>query len=243
MYRCNHCDFEFESPYCPNCGMKHYPEKLTLTELNSFLVSEVFTLESKLFRTLIDLFIRPHIVTLKFLNGDRQTYYNPIKYFILFGAFSIFLRYILNFDEIFTQLSTDFQSVSSNTTTNQSFDVGRKISRNINNYSFILVFIFALLTKLFNWKSKFTLIDLFVFSFYVIGQTLLMSSIITILMMINPYFFVLNNFIVVPYCVYTLIKLYDRRNLSQILKHILTSVLTYFTFFIFLSIIIILFIR
>ena len=98
MHNCQHCGNVVSENYCSNCGQKRNDGSLILKDLNSYLLEEVFTFESKLFKTIKRLFLNPGHIAWEFIKGDRSTYYNPVKFFILTTALGLFIRFVMDFD-------------------------------------------------------------------------------------------------------------------------------------------------
>lgn len=78
--------------YCSQCGQKKSPKKLSLYQLFSDFLSNVFNLDGRIWQTFISLFI-PGKLTLEYFRGRHRSYYNPIRFFlvtslILFTMFS-----------------------------------------------------------------------------------------------------------------------------------------------------------
>ncbi|MEO1258617.1 MAG: DUF3667 domain-containing protein [Bacteroidota bacterium] len=70
--------------FCPHCGQKNTDGKVTVREMIGEFVNNVFNVDSKLFRTLRDLFI-PGKLTDEYFKGRRIHYYHPMRIFIFTG--------------------------------------------------------------------------------------------------------------------------------------------------------------
>ena len=95
---CRNCQAPLPSPvrYCPECGQKNTDGKITVQEMIGEFINHVFNVDSKLFRTLRDLFI-PGKLTDEYFKGRRTRYYHPMRIFIftgiaLFAALSLKLK-------------------------------------------------------------------------------------------------------------------------------------------------------
>ena len=88
---CNH-PLNEHAYYCPNCGQKALHEDLTFKYFFNEFISNVFSIDSKLVRTLKNLISKPSFLTLEFINGRRIRYINPIQLFL----FSSFLYFLIN---------------------------------------------------------------------------------------------------------------------------------------------------
>lgn len=76
--------------YCHNCGQSSVLKSLTIWSIVGDFFSNLFNLEAKIWRTLIDIW-HPTKLTKAYIHGQRATYYNPLRFFliILFGFFAL----------------------------------------------------------------------------------------------------------------------------------------------------------
>ncbi len=87
---CANCHFPLtkEAGFCQKCGQKNTDGRLTVQELFSQFFDNVFNLDSKIFRTLSAVLI-PGKLTNAFLDGQRQKYYHPIRFFLVLIVISL----------------------------------------------------------------------------------------------------------------------------------------------------------
>jgi hypothetical protein len=78
--------------FCPNCGQKALPERLTLKYFFLEFLSNYFSFDSKFFNTVKQLVLKPAFLSREFITGRRIRYINPIQLFI----FSSFLYFLVN---------------------------------------------------------------------------------------------------------------------------------------------------
>ncbi len=102
MKHCLNCNQSLsqDSIHCPNCGQKSKISELKFRTLISDFFSNLFNVESKLFVSLRDL-VLPGKLTIAFVGGKRQQYYNPIRMFLILLAlfFTLFFFSISSFLE------------------------------------------------------------------------------------------------------------------------------------------------
>ncbi len=79
---CKNCRYSLESThnYCPHCGARVIKNRLTFRNIWQDLSDQLFNLDNRLFRTLIDLFVRPEAVIEGYISGLRRRYMNPFAY-------------------------------------------------------------------------------------------------------------------------------------------------------------------
>ena len=87
---CPNCgeDLPQDARYCPSCGQKSDDKRVTVRDLVKDFFDTVFQIDSRLLRTLLDLFY-PGRLTLRFFAGKHQSYYKPLRLF--FTTMVIFL--------------------------------------------------------------------------------------------------------------------------------------------------------
>jgi hypothetical protein len=84
--KCLNCDFliQPEHKYCPSCSQRT-SEKVTLRSLFANSIATYFSLDSRLFNTLLPLLIRPGKVAKEFIAGKRKTYLYPVQSYLFFA--------------------------------------------------------------------------------------------------------------------------------------------------------------
>lgn len=97
LHKCLNCNQEFDdkSKYCPHCSQLNRPTELRLWSLIKEIVDQVFTINSRLLRTLKYIW-SPSFLTREYIAGKRLKYINPGRLFIFsmlifFGTLVFFL--------------------------------------------------------------------------------------------------------------------------------------------------------
>lgn len=80
---CLNCGEKLLGGYCWRCGQEAVDLHRPLRELLSGLVEDVFSLDTRLLRTLGPLFIRPGLLTREYLAGRRARYVRPLKTYLI----------------------------------------------------------------------------------------------------------------------------------------------------------------
>ena len=88
--RCLNCDALLEGQYCWNCGQRSNTRLISLLELIRDAFGDMFELDSRLWRTLIPLTIRPGYLTAEYLRGRRARYMPPFRMYLVL-SFVFFL--------------------------------------------------------------------------------------------------------------------------------------------------------
>ncbi|MCB1044793.1 MAG: DUF3667 domain-containing protein [Acidobacteria bacterium] len=79
---CLNCEHPVEAAFCPQCGQSTRDLRISFKSLAHDFMGDVFTFDSKLFRTLKPLFIKPGALTESFMLGHRVRFVPPLRLFI-----------------------------------------------------------------------------------------------------------------------------------------------------------------
>ena len=88
--RCLNCDASLQGQYCWNCGQRGNTRLISLFELLRDAFGDMFELDSRLWRTLIPLSVRPGVLTDEYLRGRRARYMPPFRMYLVL-SFVFFL--------------------------------------------------------------------------------------------------------------------------------------------------------
>lgn len=90
---CLNCDATLSGQYCWNCGQRGNIRLISLMELVRDAFGDMFELDSRLWRTLIPLAVRPGHLTRDYLRGRRARYMPPFRmYLVLSFVFFLITR-------------------------------------------------------------------------------------------------------------------------------------------------------
>jgi len=93
---CKNCDNILKGKYCSKCGQKD----VQILKLNQVIIDffdEVLNFDSRLFRTLKYLILKPGFLTKEYWNGKRMKYISPFRLIILTSfIYFIILPYLLD---------------------------------------------------------------------------------------------------------------------------------------------------
>lgn len=81
---CPNCETQCNDEYnfCPECGQKKENNILTFRQFLSNFLGDYFTFDSKIFRSLVPLIIKPGFLTQEYIAGRRQRYIPPLRMYI-----------------------------------------------------------------------------------------------------------------------------------------------------------------
>lgn len=83
MPECLNCGAHLRGQYCGNCGQRGSSRLISLWELIRDAFGDLFELDSRLWRTLVPLVIRPGRLTHDYLQGRRARYMPPFRMYLV----------------------------------------------------------------------------------------------------------------------------------------------------------------
>jgi hypothetical protein len=88
---CSNCGEELHGDYCHRCGQpgRHY--RMPLRELVTDLLQDLLTLDSRLFRSVVPLLLRPGFLTREFNEGRRIRYIPPLRLYLFVSVLFLVL--------------------------------------------------------------------------------------------------------------------------------------------------------
>ncbi|MBX2846735.1 MAG: DUF4286 family protein [Acidiferrobacterales bacterium] len=82
---CANCGAELTGRFCAACGQREEQRVPSIGAVIGEFTNEVFVLESKLWRSLRMLLLKPGQLTSVYLSGQRQKYMSPLRLYLLFS--------------------------------------------------------------------------------------------------------------------------------------------------------------
>lgn len=99
---CLNCGNEVEDRFCSQCGQENLELKDSALHLILHYVQDLFHYDGKLWLTLKSLVLRPGLVAKEYMAGKRQSYLEPIRFYV-FASSVFFLTFFLVLgSELFT---------------------------------------------------------------------------------------------------------------------------------------------
>lgn len=83
---CLNCGAELSGQYCGTCGQRARNRLISLWELLQDAFGDLFEVDSRLWRTLIPLLVRPGRLTLDYLEGRRARYMPPFRMYLVLSV-------------------------------------------------------------------------------------------------------------------------------------------------------------
>ena len=83
---CLNCGGELRGQYCGTCGQRARNRLISLWELLQDAFGDLFEIDSRLWRTVIPLLVRPGRLTLDYLEGRRARYMPPFRMYLVLSV-------------------------------------------------------------------------------------------------------------------------------------------------------------
>ncbi len=87
---CSNCGTPLDGPYCSQCGQRAGTGALRIGDLASEMIGDIFTWDSRLWRTLWPLLFKPGFLTAQYIAGRRARYLPPLRLYLVI-SFVMFL--------------------------------------------------------------------------------------------------------------------------------------------------------
>lgn len=89
---CLNCGTKLEDIFCHHCGQKDLPRRQSMRELIENFIGSFYSFESKFFKTVRYLLLKPGFLPMEYTNGKRESYYHPARAYV-FISFVFFLLF------------------------------------------------------------------------------------------------------------------------------------------------------
>ncbi len=224
--KCLNCGKAVEESFkfCPNCGQSTYQES-DLKSFTKHFMSDYFTFDSKIFKSITPLFSKPGFLTLEYLQGRKIQYIAPLRLFIFSSIIFFLLLGLLDNSSLeTTSLTVDQETLAWN-----SF-----FSSWLPKLFFIFSPLFAMLLALFFKKSQNSYLVHFLFSLH-FHATIFLLGIVYILLswvfsqlgwiIVNQVFLMLSLIFLAVYLWKALRNVYEESRGKIFYKFILLSFL------------------
>lgn len=92
LRNCKNCEQAFDSSYkyCPYCGQES-SEKLTFTVLFKKTIENYLSIDGRFFKSLFTLLFQPGVIARRFVDGKRQTYMHPARFYLFISIVFFFI--------------------------------------------------------------------------------------------------------------------------------------------------------
>ena len=156
---CANCGAPLTGAFCSVCGQKADTQRLSLQTLAGNLLRAIYDMDSKVWRTILDLTKNPGQVALDYIHGGRVRYVNPVKYFITVYAISIALSVVTGELDQSIQYSQQQGGYGELNEEQKALvqeglaDVNEMLTKRMDLVAFLMVPLIAVFTRLHNFRS------------------------------------------------------------------------------------------
>lgn len=218
--KCQNCDSDFSSPFCPECGQKQTAPGFSLTEVFTEFLSGLYNAEAPIVRTFVHMIQSPGKMVGDYISGKRKAYMSPIKFFLFGVAFYFFVRWILDWDPVVSAVGSDAPETP-------AMRVNLWMSANVNLLLPLWIIIMAVFDKLLFFRSPFTFIERLVHKFFTVGEYIIAATILIPLTKILPIFHLINFVIIFGFISYSIVSFHGKASLLGILKAVFIALVTF----------------
>lgn len=232
---CINCGQIIDSSYCPHCGQKNPPKKISLLNLYTDFQARIYGFDGMFPRTIRDLTVRPGEVTRTFVSGNRVKYYGPVGYFFLMVTIFILLLSLLDvsfyeFTQSAGQFGQEVKPGSGQEKVNR--DILDMFSNNMRLFFFLLIPIFAFWLWIFFRKSNYNFLETASLVFFTNGHFFWWSIILLVIYKISGIAVntIISLVLSVTYFAFAASGFYTHQ---KKVKVVLKAVLAWFTAYVF----------
>jgi len=228
---CLNCDEVLTTPFCGACGQKK-AERISLKEFFKIAQRGIVEFKSPLLVTLWGLTIHPGKVYREYLDGRRATYFNPIRY--SFWLITLCVLTSTFFEVPLFDVARHIPESNEKMGTRANELLELLLNSGIIYIYFVMALFQALTVRVFFWKSKFKITELYIVCLLNASHFSLISTLCIILNLYGSmesfYYINLGGLI---YACWAIAELYQPRNIINYMLSVLANFIS-FTIFMFI---------
>ena len=114
--KCLNCSHPFlnKEKFCPECGQANKGDRITFSNFIHEIFNGFFSFDAKFWRTITPLLIRPGKVSRDYIEGKRNRYSNPFRFYFTVSIIFFLIMSISSGIEKFNSLNKESSKTSSN---------------------------------------------------------------------------------------------------------------------------------
>jgi hypothetical protein len=252
---CLNCGAEVTGKFCPSCGQENLETRENFFHLAFHFISDYFHFDSKFFRSLVPLFIKPGFLTKEYWEGKRVHYIHPLRlYFFITIIFMVSATYFYQnldkkvkrsfVDTNVTLSRTDSIALANDPNREQVIqskhdEASRKAFIGMDRYfhdlkyiSFLLLPVYALIFKLLYIRKKNLYVDHLVYTLHLQSFAyVLVGAVFLLALLFQDHLGLVRRitvFLLFAYIVLSLRFLYHQKWWKTILKSVIATGLIIF---------------
>jgi len=214
---CLNCNrsLDAEFKFCPSCGQENRT-KLSFKDLMADFLEELFTYDSKIFKSILPLMVEPGRLTLEFNAGKRKQYIPPLRMYIV-ASIVFFLMFSFSSPGEIAEGSGESDAFWDDFFVNQ-----------LSKLFFFLLPFFAFMLHLLYLKQKRGYLEHFIFALHyhsfvyvVLSFYLLVSQFLSDYLLVNEVLITLCAASFLAYLVIAIKKVYQQSLIATLFKFML----------------------
>lgn len=120
---CLNCGYPLDSDiynYCPSCGQENTSTNISFGRLVIDFFNNAFSFDSRLSNSVVPFFFKPGYLTLRFNEGKRASYVNPVRLYLIISLF-----YFFTINLVGKKITRDIEEgISEQEATSPGFSIG-----------------------------------------------------------------------------------------------------------------------
>lgn len=162
--------------HCSYCGQDTGTKRISIANLVSTGVNKILGFEIRMMKTFYELTVRPGAVITRYVEGQRRTYTNPIKYYFFCIASALFIYSVFSY----AYTGTFGLNLEDDLLITTKFDVSndKKLRRLVALSILLLQVATTLLLKIVYWRSTRNIGEITTFTIYLFANIFLLFGII-----------------------------------------------------------------
>lgn len=239
---CKNCKIELKDDvnFCYECGAKVIRNRLTPKVIADQVNDEFISIDNRLFRTFIDLCIKPEKVINSYISGTRKKYTDVLQYFAIaltLAGFQVFLMLTFFQDELEFEFLKELQNHPSQKD-NPFLQSNFEDSNQYQGLLYIVSLPFAAFSTWFAYyiagDKRFNFTEHLVLNIYYSAQIIIVTAIFSILFLIAGLnYLIVTLILTVPLFIYlgfVLHRVFEDSFWDSVAKFLLTMAIYALTF-------------
>ena len=231
--KCKNCGESVSGNFCTYCGQSTRVGKINLPNFLQELSASVFQVEKGLFFTIWEVLIRPGTTLRNFIQGKRKNYFKPFAFLLTLSTIYILLAEVTDLDTWFDAFYTGWMAGASDT--QQDSHAQKVLGWFVINYRFstlALLPVFSLASYLSFRKFGYNYLEHVVINCYISGMQALIYAVCTLgeALLRNEVVESASFFVSMGFNIWAFWDLFVQ---AKPLSRVLRTILTYFLYLIF----------
>jgi len=219
---CTGCGYTDHGLYCSNCGGHLKKQRISMANLVTSIVDFFSNFEDKYIHTFTSLFVRPIEFINHYLNGVRDKYYIPFKYFFLNLSINFFIYSYFN---VSTINESALEKEAEQLLQLKSDSVFDSIINNYGSFfSLMIIPLFVIATLVLFRKNSHNTAERAAAITFLLGQLMIFQAFLNLITVVFHSFYEVQKFLVMGAEIYIIFLLSFRFFKASIIEAIWKSI-------------------